>query len=276
MIRGQRRMGKTRRIYFPAPTHGARRMHLRDDKFIVSCPARSGSTMLVHLLRSNPAVICHGEVFGGDRIGNLAGTYGPLRRAHPELDESLMAFRQARPETFLYDVVFNPQGRKAVGFKFKTDEAFDPAYRDIQDLVLADRDIKVIHLSRRNLLDQYVSHEVVLRQTGVTLLREGEERPEVEPFDVDIRQAVAYILDVLDREEQALDAYRGHRAIRVSYDDLVQADHPVHGELQAFLGIPHKPLSTPTRKILASNASLVRNLDDVRNVLRLMGLQDRI
>lgn len=251
-------------------------MHLRDDKFIVSCPARSGSTMLVHLLRSSPAVICHGEVFGGERIGNLVGTYGRLRRENPELDAELMAYRLERPQAFLYDVVFNTQGRKAVGFKFKTDEAFDPAFTDIQDLILADRDIKIVHLSRRNILDQYISHEVVLRQTGVTLLKEGEARPDVEPFDIDIDQAVGYVQDVLGRERQALDAYANHRNLQVSYDDLAQKGNPVHARLQQFLGVAAVPLSTPTRKILAKNASLVRNIEDVRGVLAAKGLEDRI
>lgn len=231
--------------------------------------------MLVHLLRSNPAIICHGEVFGGDRIGALSGRYGPLRRARPELDEPLMAYRRTRPAAFLYDVVFNGQGRHAIGFKFKTDEAFDPLYQDIQDLVVADRDIKIVHLSRRSLLDQYISHQVVLRQTGVTLLREGEDRPQVEAFDVDVREAVTYILEVIAREEQAVEAYRGHRNFHASYDDLVQDGHAVHAQLQEFLGVAPKPLSTPTKKILASNASLVRNIDDVRRELALMGLAER-
>ena len=55
-------------------------IHLRNTKFIISCPARSGSTMLLHLLRSNPASLCHGEVFGGERLGHVSGRYAVRRR----------------------------------------------------------------------------------------------------------------------------------------------------------------------------------------------------
>jgi len=46
----------------------------RDNIYMITCPARSGSTMLVHLLRSHPDIISHDEVFasagilGGRRV----------------------------------------------------------------------------------------------------------------------------------------------------------------------------------------------------------------
>ena len=250
-------------------------MYLRDNKFIISCPARSGSTMLLHLLRSNPQVMCHGEVFGLDGLGHIAGDYAAKRRDDPDVTARLEAYRAAAPASFLYDIVFDAQGRGVVGFKFKTDEAFDPRFADIQDVVRNDSDIKILQLHRRNILDQYISHQVVLNQTGVTWIGDESERPEVQPFEVDVRQAVSYVLDVLQREEDVARVYEGHRRILVDYEDVVDPAHPVRGELQDFLGIERRELTTPTRKILERNEALVGNVEDARNALRLMGLGDR-
>lgn len=250
-------------------------MHLRNNKFIINCAARSGSTMLVNLLRSNPQVLCHGEVIGADRIGHIAGTYGQARSQDSRVDETLAELRRADPVRFLYDVVFDAQGRKVVGFKFKTDEALDPRHADIATLIREDRDIKVVHLRRRNVLDQYISHQVVLHQTGMTLLKEGEDRPEVQPFEVDVRSAVEYVLDVLRREAESEHIYSGHRSFAVDYEDVSQDGHPSLEGLQAFLDVAPRDLTTPTRKILQRNDTLVTNIDDLREALRLMGLADR-
>ncbi len=250
-------------------------MYLRENKFLISCPARSGSTMLLHLLRSNPQVMCHGEVFGRDGLGHIAGEYAAKRRDDDEVGARLQEYRERDPAAFLYDIVFDPQGRRVVGFKFKTDEAFDPQFADIQEIVRRDRDIRIVQLRRRNVLHQYISHEVVLHQTGVTWIGNEADRPEVEPFEVDVRHAVAYILDVLQREEDVARVYPEHRRFMVDYEDVVDPSHPVLEELQLFLGVDPVALSTPTRKILGSNDSLVRNVDDVRQALRLMGLEGR-
>ena len=127
----------------------------------------------------------------------------------------------------------------------------------------------------RNILDQHISHQVVLNQTGVTWIGDESERPEVQPFEVDVRQAVSYVLDVLQREEDVARVYEGHRRILVDYEDVVDPAHPVRGELQDFLGIERRELTTPTRKILERNEALVGNVEDARNALRLMGLADR-
>ena len=250
-------------------------MYLRDNKFIISCPARSGSTMLLHLLRSNPAIMCHGEVIGRDGIGHIAGAYAAKRKDDPEVTERLHAYRTRDPAAFLYDIVFDAQGREVVGFKFKTDEAFDARFADIQQVIRDDRDIKILQLRRRNILDQFISHQVVLHQTGVTWIGDDDQRPEVEPFDVDVREAVAYVLDVLQREAATAEAYPAHRRFLVDYEDVVAPAHTSLVEAQAFLGVEPRALSTPTRKILERTETLVGNVEQVREALRLMGLAER-
>lgn len=246
--------------------------HLRNTKFIISCPARSGSTMLLHMLRSNPAILCHGEVFGGERLGHVAGRYAVRRREEAGYDEALHALARDDAKRFLYDIVFDSQGKRVTGFKFKTDEAFSESCGHIQAMVRADTDIKVLQLRRRNILAQFISHQVVLKQTGVTLVMDEKDRPRVQPFSVDVREALDYFEDVLAREERVATEYPDHRRLLVDYEDLVQDGHPVRDAIQTFLGVPVGPLSTGTKKILKRNETLLENVDEVVEAMRAHGL----
>ncbi len=48
-------------------------------RFMIACAARTGSTMLVRTLRTHPALLVHGEVWG-DR---MVGVDGPLAGLAP-------------------------------------------------------------------------------------------------------------------------------------------------------------------------------------------------
>jgi hypothetical protein len=205
----------------------------------------------------------------------LDGNYARRRRADPSIEERLMSYRTSRPEAFLYDVVFDTQGCRSVGFKFKTDEAFDPAYKDIADLIARDPDIKVLHLRRKNILDQYVSHQVVLQQAGVTLLAHDAEAQEPTAFEVDIKDVTEYAQDIVQRERRAATVYAGHRQGVVDYEALLGRDPAARNNMQTFLGLKSQPLSTPTRKIIKRNLDLVQNLDEVVAALVGKGLAHR-
>ncbi|MYF50246.1 MAG: hypothetical protein F4220_08875 [Gammaproteobacteria bacterium] len=239
-------------------------MHFRDDKFLISCAARSGSSMLCTLIDSHPQALCHHEVFAQETPPTVFGIYGRKRKDSPEFERLLRRYRDQHPRRFLYDIVFNPQGRRCVGFKLKTDEVFQPRYRFIRELAVGDRDIKIIHLIRRNLLDQYVSHRVVER-TGITFIRPTEKRPQVTPFTVDIEHFIAYVRDVKERQQAAFDLYRHHRSLILAYEDIVAPQSTALDDLQGFLNIDHRPLSPDMAKIIRNNDDLVVNLQDVQD-----------
>ena len=239
-------------------------MHFRDDKFLISCAARSGSTMLCTLIGSHPQALCHHEVFARDGSVSVFGIYGPKRKASAAFDSALKQYRDRAPERFLYDIVFNAQGRRCVGFKLKTDEVFQPDFQAVRDLVAADTDIKIIHLVRHNLIDQYVSHRVV-EQTGVHFLRPADERPKVQPFRIDIQRFRAFVADVGRRQQAAYELYGRHRNFTIAYEDIVAPASAILDDLQRFLGIDNRPLSANTIKILDNNRGLILNLDEIES-----------
>ena len=127
-------------------------MHLRNDAYMICCPARSGSTLLVHLLRSHPGILSHGEIMG-KRITGLSGPLGTQFGKDPDVMKTLEGIRHARPETYLYSYILHPHGHKAVGFKLKYEELGSRSYTRILDFVRADKDIKILFLDRENLFE---------------------------------------------------------------------------------------------------------------------------
>lgn len=240
--------------------------YLRDNMFVISCAARTGSTMLVHMLRANPRIICHGEVYAGDAIGALTVNYR-IKRQDSELDSKLLRHYKEAPELFFYKYVYDLQGRLAAGFKFKTDELFHPNYATVAKLLGEDKDIKVIHLYRNDLVAQYISHQVVLNQNGLTLISKNETRPQLSEFGVELNHFRDYVADVFHREQSSLDFYSEHRGYCISYEDAVCESEPVLNALQEFIGVPPTKLKKGTEKIIEQELKdLVTNLAEVREL----------
>src|SRR6266568_5270105 len=152
----------------------------RDNIYVITCPARAGSTMLVHLLRSHPDICSHDEVFSAPgTLGGMTGTYLMKCRAEPDFASYLAAEKDRDPIKFLYKVVLDLQGKKAVCFKLKHDELVLPEYKVLRDEIVNDRDFRIIHLRRENLLRRYLSHYITNHITHVTLAVHGQVIPEV-------------------------------------------------------------------------------------------------
>src|SRR5947207_8301059 len=153
---------------------------------MITCPARSGSTMLVHLLRSHPEIISHDEVFSAPgTVGGMADSYLLKRRAEPYFADRMAAEKDRDPIKFLYKIVLDLQGKQAVCFKLKHDELARPEYKVLRDEIVNDRDFRIIHLRRENLLRRYLSHYIANRVTGVTWVVRSQAIPEVQPVALD-------------------------------------------------------------------------------------------
>lgn len=231
-------------------------------RFVLSCAARTGSTMLEYMLRSHPDVLMHGEVFHVDHIGTLDGRYDNV-----EFDAAHNArLWQQRVEDltgFLRDVVWDPQGSRVVGFKFKTDEAFEPEWADVAAAIATDNSAAIIHLRRRDLLAQYISHEAVLRHSGPMMSKDREAV--VEPFAIDVEAALRYAEQVRARDRRALELYAGHRSMIVEYERL-NTD-----AICAFLGIRPMPLTTSTVRLIRDHSAVVTNYRTASRVMRRHG-----
>ena len=236
----------------------------RNDKFMISCTARSGSSMLSTLLNSHPRLLCHGEILAAPH--ESAGPYHELRQQGADVDDWLREYRQEHPAAYLYDVCFNPAGHQCVGFKFKLEESLAEAYQPFRDLLVADTDVKIIHLQRKNILDKYVSLQMT-KQSGVFSIRSSRQRPKLRPFVIDIPDFVAYVREDRQRYDAAIELFRNHRCLHVTYEELCESRPEALARIQDFLGLPQASLATMMVKVIKKNTDLVLNLDEVREAL---------
>ncbi|MYA35342.1 MAG: hypothetical protein F4Y34_01585 [Gammaproteobacteria bacterium] len=156
--------------------------------------------------------------------------------------------------------------QESVGFKFKLEESLDPAYKVFRDLVVADKDIKIIHLQREDILDQYISLQAT-RQTGVFLVRSRGKRPKLKPFDIDVPDLISYVREARRKQEAAEEMNKDHDCLHLTYEELCESQSAAYQKILSFLEVPHASLSTTMVKVLKKNTDLVLNLDQVNEAL---------
>ena len=254
------------RFFKRSPSSGRRfkGMYLRNDSYMICCPARSGSTMLVHLLRSHSSVLSHGEVLGRVITG-FSGPFGDKIKSDPAFLEYCNALRESEPAFFLYNYVLHAHGHQAVGFKLKYDELINNSYRSIFDTVRQDQDLKIIFLDRENLLERYVSHRIVAA-TGVTIVNNKVIRPEIPELILNPRDLEQSFTEELSRKARFRAAFASHRSIETTYERLVADPLGEMNKIYAFIGVSPHVATTTTKKIIDSDIGLVvSNLPELKN-----------
>jgi LPS sulfotransferase NodH len=233
---------------------------------MITCPARTGSTMLVHLLRSHPDICSHCEVFSPNKITGITGTYLRKSREQPDLIERLTVERDRDPVKFLYKIVLDLQGKQIAGFKLKHDELVLPGFSKLRDEILSDLDFRIIHLRRENLLRRYLSHYIVNHVTRVTLAVLNQPIPVVPPVLLDPLECERDFVKVRTREAEFAEVFALHRNFSISYEEIVAAEAAKMAALQDFLGVSWRELTTTTKKLGKSSLrSAIENFDELRD-----------
>ena len=241
--------------------------------------ARTGSSWLASLLDSHPAIRLHGELFNLERAPERA-LHDPLGY----LDEALAAdartamvgFRllqhQARAsyvDDFLAEL---DQGRpSAVDWRehFPTRPVTAdmlPALPALWEALRDPRRFAVIHLQRRNVLRQRLSHE--------RLMADSRARWRDAPADTHaaVTLDAARLPDHLERHVRAVGALRAFLSdacvLDVAYEDLVAHPEREQARILRFLQVPPAPLrSDERRRAPRPLREALANYDEVARVL---------
>lgn len=162
--------------------------------------------------------------------------------------------------------------RRLAGFKLKFDELVRPEWNGIRRLVETDTALRIVFLHRRDLLRRYLSHQVVLHQTGITNVPVGGVLPEVTPFAVDIGDCLRDIAETRRRAREFEAAFAAHPSMHVVYEDLAADPQAQCDRVFAFLGVDAAPVRVATEKILhAPLEALVLNHSALQAALREAG-----
>ena len=238
--------------------------------FIVFTNSRSGSAWLIDTLASHPAIAAHGELFHPNERG--VPTYGTADV--PYFQTYLESARgRGRPaqvyHLFRYLSKLYSGGHRlgAVGFKLQYVQAW--AHPGMWQYFALKR-VRVVHLSRANMLDALLSYQSakVRRQFHP---RRGESIPEVT-----MRVKADDLYARLEEREQRLSRSRSRverfrlANLEVVYEDLVGSRAEMLSRVLGFLGIEPdpRPLDSAFVRInTRPKAELVENLDELRTQL---------
>jgi len=242
-------------------------------RFLILSGARTGSHMLAQALNSSPKITCFREVFN------------PLQdfiqfdvEGYDNFSAQALSLRSQDPVRFLEERIFcrYPEEVSAVGFKFHYGQFW--GFPGLLERLVEDRELRVLHLKRQNLLRMLVSLKLA-RATGVFM---EDTRRKVTLAN--LLRAARYPLKAAERLRRRLrspkafrnasrarvtvsaeelfnfivrtrmvaahhdNLFDGHSKRAVWYEDLVDHREEVFSESQSFLGIEPRPLIVTLRR----------------------------
>ncbi len=262
----------------------------RYTRFVIVTAGRTGSTWLVDALGSHDEIVCFGSVFevGADYVSFDVEGYD-------NFDARDRALRDTAPVKFLRQRIFGQHhaGVRAVGFKFQYRNWF--GFPGLLEHLVADPQLKVIHLRRRNLLRALVSlrlaqmsgqyHRQSIR-LGWRRIGLAVRHPARAIQRLRVRLAARHYAPpglVLTSEEcqqffmrtKLTEAhydnlFAEHERIEVLYEDMAEDFGSVSDKVQEFLGVTgrtlgsrHQPLNVaPTRQLMSNCDELYEAFKD--------------
>lgn len=237
----------------------------KSGKFIIACPARSGSTMLVHLVRSHPDCVSNSEVMAlTDDIGGFDHAVRATVDNFGDEDE-LVKWRREDPVDFMNRTAFYADDRLWGGFKIKSDELVLPQYASVLEALRADRSIKVLHLNRSNLLERYVSWLMVNDVTGVTMAVRREDVPEFETVKINPKKAERDFVLAEQRQAMIDQWFAEHDMLQLEYEALTLDPVAQSKRICDFLDVESRVLTTRTIKIAPHVSTLVSNFAQLQD-----------
>jgi hypothetical protein len=210
--------------------------------FVILCDPRSGSTLLHTYLNSHPHILSYGEILRDYAI--RAATKNPVS-----------------------DVVFTSHAPPiaAVGLKLFHDYFTNPAYRPWVDEIIQRVNIKVIHLTRKDLLLQYVSLKIA-EKTNVW--SSGNVSHERQQISIDGDDYLHYVQGYQHNQYLASEKFKNHVMLEIAYEDLTENPQKTLSRVQEFLNVKPRNLFTLLKKQNTDSLeSLILNYDDLKKAI---------
>jgi LPS sulfotransferase NodH len=190
--------------------------HCNYQRFVVVGVARTGSTLLLNLLNAHPTVIAFGELFRGD--GAIGWDIPPFVT---QQSLRLRGMAETQPSEFLQNMVFRrwPREVSAVGFKLFYYHARSGPQAMVWDHLRKEPSLAIIHIKRRNILEQYLS----LRVAHATNVWSTAKEPvgTAEPISLVPEDCLQHFEEVRAQEEACDAFFAGCRILTLAYEDLI-------------------------------------------------------
>lgn len=243
---------------------------ITEVKFVLLSTQRSGSTWVIDMLNSHPAILAFSELllenasgrpkWGGSKKMEFWNDY--FDRANNSDSELGLIFQDYLNEVFKFSNEI-----KVIGFKLMYGQL--GAFPDGWNYVLENR-VAIIHLIRRNFLNVFISRELA-HARDLYHLREDKNLDSLR-----IKFDTSHLKSLLDQHGQQVRRMKrlctseNVPYLEIYHENLLQ-NHSNFNEILEFLSLPapHPALHSELRKINTfSQRKVIENYTDVAKVLK--------
>lgn len=221
-------------------------------RFIILCRGRVGSNLLTSYLNSHPNILVHGEIFS---------------RSAQNKQQALM---DADPIAYLSKVAYRPypDDVKCVGFKMFYAHArkASDATNGIWQHLMADKGIKVIHMTRTNILRSHLSRTIAAKTAKWTQAGSiNSVATEDKRTKLDFEECERSFRRTVRWQQEAAAAFADHDLLHVTYEEVAADPAGTLARIQTFLGVSNVNLSSfHTRQNPEPLSELIENYADLK------------
>jgi LPS sulfotransferase NodH len=244
-------------------------------KFILLNHPRSGSTLMTAALMQHPSIKMFGEVFSNDKDDRRTAflpfdeIFGFKEKDLPDgaltTEGTRRSVKLARflvkdyygdsmdGATFLQEKIFQTPPQEeclAVGFRIFYDHARGSTNAlKVWDYLLDNKDVHVIHLRRRNLLEAYLSFHIA-SLTEKWAQRIWEARSSQPPqVTLEPHACQVFFEKTIGYQDHLLKAFAEHPLLALEYErDIYLQFHDTMEKIQSFLQVPYQTLQAVLQK----------------------------
>ncbi|GIH72058.1 MULTISPECIES: hypothetical protein [Sphaerimonospora] len=218
------------------------------NRFVVFCQARTGTHLLRTSLEQHPGVRCAWEPFNDKAVHHF-----PYDLTTPARSILRMLWREEH-------------GVQAAGFPLHLGHGRGGrAWSEVWELLAEDSSLARLHLYRRNLLEQLVSHTLALR-TGNWMVEADQavSQPSAVTFALDAKHCHDWFAStaeaVLAQQRSMPD-----NALTITYEDLAQGLNAVLARVFRRLGVTPVKVQQKIRKQGRPATKTLENFEQLRD-----------
>ena len=217
--------------------------HQVDRRFAIVSTARTGSNFLSGGLKTSPSIRMYHEIFADHN-----------RQIGRDFEK-------------VFATVFQPESRstKVVGFKVFYNHLTEEEWQKL----LFYRDLKAIHLTRRNRLKTVISLEIAFK-TGRWTKSRGSGRPEDKHLTLDPAKVLARLEQIEAGESATRARFADRQMLEVVYEELVRSPREVFATIGSYLGV--SDIDPDKIRLKRQNPEalkqLITNYEEVKAVLK--------
>jgi LPS sulfotransferase NodH len=215
----------------------------RYSPFIILCRSRVGSNLLRSYLNTHSRIVVFGEIFRHPGEIGWDFSFYPQTRA-------MLRLLQADPARFVERQVYGcfPQQIAAVGFKIFYYHAREAAAEPVWNYLRTHKEIKVVHLKRRNILRTHLSREKAMASHVWTEKGAPPAAGSRQPLRLSYTECLQDFMATRRWEEEFDAFFAGHDKLDLCYETLAEQRDAELRRVQEFLGVACEALRAETRK----------------------------